>query len=140
MLNSLFLYSGTYPSLPYLEFKHLIRKGTVPIPHLARCFYPSNRYTIFESSTRTSRVAGYGVRVGQILWHQTKLSKSSSLIPCNMFIVQSITADIHHGSEWDLCSLKSGRDARQATVHYLVEEVCQQGSAAVTYSQSISRS
>src|SRR4051794_37300590 len=98
---------GTYcilmtPSLclPNSEFEHRVRRNTILVEHLISCLLSGTGDTAFQCSSRLWRRS-----IWQTVWdweifgHQTELKENSQLVPGNMLMVKSITADIHHCHE-----------------------------------------
>ncbi len=92
-------------SLPLADFshrklKHLVRLHRVFVHELTGSLNPGNRHSVLYLFSRLRRSAIWeGIRKREELGEKPQLSQDGALIPANVFMEQSIAADVYDAGE-----------------------------------------
>ena len=99
---------------PNLVFQHPIGFHHILAEHLRNGFNTTRWDSEFEpvSWARLPTVRQQMMRRGQILWQQPKLDQDSRSIPCNVFMIQTISANADDRGEGNPQFSTRGRNSR----------------------------
>lgn len=101
-----------YLDLSNLVFEHFVRGPTVPVPHFVCCFYTRNWHTVFYlTSSCWATPLWQRIWEREVLGQQSKLPQHATLVPGDVLVIQSITADIDHSRERHFDPFVSRRNA-----------------------------
>jgi hypothetical protein len=108
-------YDADFPNLVFLVFQHPIGFHHILAEHLRNGFNTSRWDSEFEpvSWARLPTVRQQMMRRGQILRQQPKLDQDSRLIPCNVFMMQTISANADDRGEGNPQFSTCGRSSRR---------------------------